>query len=62
MPVYIYKFDDGTTVEVQQAITEDAFTDLDHPETHLPQAVKRVPMIAGVAFKGSGFYKTDKGK
>lgn len=56
MPVYVYKnLSTGETFEVQQRITEPAWTE--HPETGDP--VKRVVQPVGIAFKGSGFYVTD---
>lgn len=56
MPTYVYKnLTTGDTFEVQQRITEPAFTR--HPETGDP--VKRVVQPVGIAFKGSGFYVND---
>lgn len=56
MPVYVYKnLTTGDTFEVQQSITESAWTE--HPETGDP--VKRIVQPVGIAFKGSGFYVTD---
>ena len=32
MPTYVYKFvDSGETIEVQQAFTDDALTEVPHP-------------------------------
>ena len=56
MPVYVYRnLTTGETFEVQQSITESAWTE--HPETGDP--VKRVVQPVGIAFKGSGFYVND---
>jgi predicted nucleic acid-binding Zn ribbon protein len=60
MPTYVYKFvDTGETVEVQQAFTEDALTEVEHPKTGTRMKVKKVFTPVGVTFKGGGFYKTD---
>jgi predicted nucleic acid-binding Zn ribbon protein len=58
MPVYVYRFEDGTEVEVAQGIKEDAHTELPHPVTRAVGPVRRVYGRVGVAFKGGGFYKT----
>jgi len=58
MPIYVYRFDDGTEVEVAQGIHEDAYEVLPHPETKQDGAVHRVYGRVGIAFKGNGFYKT----
>ncbi len=56
MPVYVYRnLTTGETFEVQQSISESAWTE--HPETGDP--VKRIVQPVGIAFKGSGFYVTD---
>lgn len=56
MPVYVYKnLTTGETFEVQQRITESAWTE--HPASGDP--VKRIVQPVGIAFKGSGFYVTD---
>lgn len=56
MPVYVYKnLTTGETFEVQQRITESAWTE--HPATGDP--VKRLVQPVGIAFRGSGFYATD---
>lgn len=56
MPVYVYKnLTTGETFEVEQRITEPAWTE--HPETGEP--LQRVIQPVGIAFKGSGFYVTD---
>ena len=61
MPTYVYKFvDTGETIEVQQAFTDDALTEVDASRLGsrmLP--VKKVFTPVGVTFKGGGFYKTD---
>ena len=60
MPTYVYKFTDtGETIEVQQAFTDDAFTEYPHPSDGQPRAVKKVFQPVGITFKGGGFYKTD---
>jgi predicted nucleic acid-binding Zn ribbon protein len=60
MPTYVYKFvDTGETVEVQQAFTDDALTEAEHPKTGKKMKVKKVFTPVGVTFKGGGFYKTD---
>jgi putative FmdB family regulatory protein len=56
MPVYVYRnLKTGETFEVEQRITESAWTE--HPESGDP--VKRLVQPVGIAFKGSGFYVTD---
>ena len=60
MPVYVYRFEDGTEVEMAQGIKEDAYQVLQHPVTRKPAPVKRVYGHIGVSFKGGGFYKTSK--
>lgn len=60
MPTYVYKFvETGETIEVQQAFTDDALTEAEHPATGQVMAVKKVFQPVGVTFKGGGFYKTD---
>jgi predicted nucleic acid-binding Zn ribbon protein len=60
MPTYVYKFvDTGETIEVQQAFTDDALTEAEHPATKERMKVKKVFTPVGVTFKGGGFYKTD---
>jgi predicted nucleic acid-binding Zn ribbon protein len=60
MPTYVYKFiDTGETIEVQQAFTDDALTEAEHPATGAKLKVKKVFTPVGVTFKGGGFYKTD---
>ena len=60
MPTYVYKFiDTGETIEVQQAFTDDALTEAEHPATGKKMKVKKVFTPVGVTFKGGGFYKTD---
>ena len=58
MPTYVYRFEDGTEVEMAQSIHEDAHEVLPHPVTRAVGPVKRVYGRVGVAFKGDGFYKT----
>jgi len=56
MPVYVYRnLTTGETFEVEQRITESAWTE--HPASGDP--VKRIVQPVGIAFKGSGFYVTD---
>lgn len=56
MPVYVYRnLNTGETFEVEQRITESAWTE--HPESGDP--VKRLVQPVGIAFRGSGFYVTD---
>ena len=60
MPTYVYKFvDSGETIEVQQAFTDDAFTEVAHPSDGKLRPVKKVFQPVGITFKGGGFYKTD---
>lgn len=58
MPVYEYKCTEcNARFEVEQRMTEDPLTTLpgeDHVHT-----LKKVFSPVGIAFKGSGFYKTD---
>lgn len=58
MPIYAYRFEDGTEVEIAQGIHEEPYRVLEHPETHKPGTVKRVYGRVGIAFRGNGFYKT----
>lgn len=60
MPTYVYKFvDSGETIEVQQAFTDDALTEVAHPSDGEMRPVKKVFQPVGITFKGGGFYKTD---
>src|SRR6195952_873576 len=60
MPTYVYKFiETGETIDVQQAFTDDALTEVAHPSTGTLMRVKKVFTPVGVTFKGGGFYKTD---
>jgi predicted nucleic acid-binding Zn ribbon protein len=60
MPTYVYKFvDTGETIEVQQSFDDPTLTEVAHPSTGEPMAVKKVFTPVGVTFKGGGFYKTD---
>jgi predicted nucleic acid-binding Zn ribbon protein len=60
MPTYVYKFvDSGETIEVQQAFTDDALTEVAHPSDGKMRPVKKVFQPVGITFKGGGFYKTD---
>lgn len=58
MPIYTYRFEDGTEVDVAQSIHEDALEVLKHPVTKQDGAVHRVYGSVGIAFRGNGFYKT----
>lgn len=60
MPTYVYRFvDTGETIEVQQAFTDAALTEAEHPTTREVMPVRKVFTPVGVTFKGGGFYKTD---
>lgn len=60
MPTYVYKFiETGETIEIQQAFTDDALTEAQHPADGTMRPVKKVFQPVGVTFKGGGFYKTD---
>ena len=49
MPTYVYKFiDSGETIEVQQAFTDDPFTELAHPVDGTVKPVKKVYTPVGV--------------
>jgi predicted nucleic acid-binding Zn ribbon protein len=62
MPTYVYKFiDSGETIEVQQAFSDEPFTEIAHPVDGVVKPVKKVFTPVGVSFKGGGFYKTDSG-
>ncbi len=62
MPTYVYKFiETGETIEVQQAFTDDALTEAEHPVDGTMRPVKKVFTPIGVTFRGGGFYKTDSG-
>src|SRR3954453_17901459 len=58
MPTYVYKFDTGETIEVQQAFTDDALTEAPHPTDGTVRPVRKVFTPVGITFKGNGFYKT----
>jgi putative FmdB family regulatory protein len=56
MPLYEYRCRDcGHQFEIQQSITDDALTTCDRCRGDL----RKVFQPVGIAFKGSGFYKTD---
>jgi predicted nucleic acid-binding Zn ribbon protein len=60
MPTYVYKFvETGETIEIQQAFSDDALTEAEHPTDGTMRPVKKVFQPVGVTFKGGGFYKTD---
>ena len=62
MPTYESKYNEtGETIEVQQAFTDDALTEAQHPVDGTMRPVKKVFTPIGVTFKGGGFYKTDSG-
>jgi putative FmdB family regulatory protein len=57
MPTYEYKCRDcGHQLEVVQSFTDDALTSCPHCKK---KALRKVFSPVGIAFKGSGFYKTD---
>lgn len=57
MPTYEYEFEDGTRMEINQSIFEEALDTALHPSGEfLP--VKRVYSAPGVVLKGRGFYRT----
>jgi putative FmdB family regulatory protein len=58
MPVYEYRCRDcGHEFEIQQSMSEDALTECPSCGGDL----RKVFSPVGIAFKGSGFYKTDSG-
>jgi putative FmdB family regulatory protein len=57
MPIYEYRRPDGSTFEVLQSFSDEAFTK--DPETGVK--VQRVLHAPAVHFKGKGFYNTDYG-
>ena len=60
MPTYVYKFvETGETIEIRQSLSDDTLTEVAHPDSGEPMAVKKVFQPVGVTFKGDGFYKTD---
>ena len=60
MPTYVYKFiETGETIEIQQAFTDAALTEAEHPADGKMRPVKKVFQPVGITFKGGGFYKTD---
>ena len=60
MPTYVYKFiETGETIEIQQAFTDAALTEAQHPADGKMRPVKKVFQPVGITFKGGGFYKTD---
>lgn len=57
MPVYVYRCKNcGHDFEVTQSMSDDPLTDC--PSCGEPQ-LRKVFQPVGIAFKGSGFYKTD---
>ena len=59
MPTYVYKFEDGTTVEVAQGIHEDSHQELPHPVTRVLSPVRKTYVGVGTVLKGAGFYRND---
>lgn len=59
MPTYRYRFEDGTETDVVQAIRDEPYTWLYHPETNLPGAVRRVIQKPAVTFKGDGWARKE---
>lgn len=57
MPIYEYRREDGTTIEVIQKFSDEPL-EVD-PETG--QKVQRVYRAPAIHFKGSGFHNTDYG-
>lgn len=60
MPVYTYRFPDGTLVEEEQSIHDEPHPFLYHPELNVPQKVKRIPSVPSIVFRGNGFARNDK--
>jgi predicted nucleic acid-binding Zn ribbon protein len=58
MPVYVYRRRDGSSFELEQRITADAFVSC--PTTG--QSVERVMQPFAPRYKGTGFYSTDHRK
>lgn len=59
MPTYVYKFEDGSTVEVAQGIHEPSHTELPHPVTRVLSPVRKTYVGVGTVLKGAGFYRND---
>lgn len=55
MPTYTYRFEDDTTVDVEQSIHDDPISVMHHPEKNVPMEVKRVPQLPVAKFKGEGW-------
>jgi predicted nucleic acid-binding Zn ribbon protein len=56
VPTYLYRFEDGETIEVTQSIHDDPHTQLPHPKyAGAMQPVKRIPQVPGATFKGDGW-------
>ena len=60
MPTYIYKFEDGVTLELTHSIHDVAFESLLHPIKNVLMPVKRTPSKPTVILKGEGFAKNSK--
>jgi putative FmdB family regulatory protein len=56
MPTYTYECLCGQTNDVQHSIHEDPKIECNH----CGGGMSRKPAVAAVAFRGSGFYSTDK--
>lgn len=56
MPTYTYRREDGTTFEVDQAITDDPLEEC--PETGQP-AHRIITDAPGVVYGADGFHNTD---
>jgi predicted nucleic acid-binding Zn ribbon protein len=55
MTRYVYRFEDGTEVEVSHSMFDDARTELVHPDSFELLPVKRVPQATGATFQGEGW-------
>ena len=55
MPTYLYRFEDGTEVEVVQSIHDDPLVHYTHPDLLHAMPVNRVPQRPVANFKGSGW-------
>ncbi len=56
MPIYVYRREDGTTIEIQQSIMDDPLTTC--PDTGQP--MERVPQGFGSQRLGKRFYDERK--
>ena len=55
MARYVYRFDDGTEVEREHSMFDEAYTELHHPGSKALLPVKRIPQLAGAKFEGDGW-------